>query len=483
MMATDVLLILVAAMATALIILRRAELKEVGALSGMICVLSGLWGIAGIYIADFYIMTVMPVFYGTDTAMQVMADLHMYYSWFVFAASALLVLAGLVQMVFRLSRQARISRSRNNELRENESILDSIFQNLPVGLLIKDKNHIVERPNRTYVAWYGNDVEKMLGHTSDYVENFQPKEDAGVMNAQEDEVLETGRILQRQVVRTFADGKQHTVHITKFPIYDREGRIIKVGSISVDLSEQVQAEEAARSALEEAEKANRAKSKFIATMSHEFRTPLNAILGFSEMLRREYFGPLGSDTYKGYADDIHDSGVHLLGLVNDILDIATIEAGKRVINKEVIRLVDVVDDCIRHVAQSADEGKLHLVLNLPDALPTLLADRKTVTQILINLLSNAIKFTEPGGTITISAEADATSLTLSVADAGKGIAEDVLPNITEPFSKSQSNPHVSEAGTGLGLSIVKSLVEMHGGKLRIESAIDAGTTIWITLPR
>ena len=446
-------------------------------------VLSGLWGFSVFYIADFYTMTVMPGISGMDAAMQAMKHLHMHYSWYIYSASVFLVFAGLVRMIFRLSRQARISRCRNNELRESESILDSIFQNLPVGLLIKDKNHIVERPNRTYIAWYGNDVEKMLGHTSDHVENFQPKDDAGIMNEQEDEVLTTGHILQRQVVRTFTDGKPHTVHITKFPIYGRDGMIIKVGSISVDLSEQVMAQEAARSALEEAEKANRAKSKFIATMSHEFRTPLNAILGFSEMLRREYFGPIGFETYKGYADDIHDSGEHLLGLVNDILDIATIEAGKRAIYKEDIRLVDVVDDCIRHVGQSADDRKLDLVLSLPTGLPTLHADRKTVTQILINLLSNAIKFTEPGGRIVLSAEADETSMTLSVADTGKGIPEDVLPNITEPFSKSQSNPHVSEAGTGLGLSIVKSLLEMHGGKLRIESIINVGTTIWVTLPR
>lgn len=480
MVATDVLLVIIAITATVMVILRRADLKEVGALGGMNLVLSGLWGFS---IADFYTMTVMPEGSGMDVAMQAMTHQHMHYSWYIYSASVFLVFAGLVRMIFRLSRQARISRSRNNELRESESILDSIFQNLPVGLLIKDKNHIVERPNRTYIAWYGNDVEKMLGHTSDYVENFQPKDDAGVMNAQEDEVLTTGRILQRQVVRTFTDGKPHTLHITKFPIYGRDGKIIKVGSISVDLSEQVKAQEAARSALEEAEKANRAKSKFIATMSHEFRTPLNAILGFSEMLRREYFGPLGSETYKGYAGDIHDSGEHLLGLVNDILDIATIEAGKRAIYKEDIRLVDVVDDCIRHVGQSADDRKLHLVLSLPSALPTLHADRKTVTQILINLLSNAIKFTEPGGRIVLSAEADETLMTLSVADTGKGIPEDALPNITEPFSKSQSNPHVSEAGTGLGLSIVKSLVEMHGGKLRIESVINVGTTIWVTLPR
>ncbi|MEX0693858.1 MAG: PAS domain-containing sensor histidine kinase, partial [Rhodospirillales bacterium] len=363
------------------------------------------------------------------------------------------------------------------------SILDSIFQNLPVGLLIKDRNHIVERPNRTYIAWYGNDVEKMIGHPSDYVENFQPKDDAGIMNAQEEEVLATGRILHRQVVRTFADGKPHTVSITKFPIYDRDGQIIKVGSISVDLSEQVQAEEAARSALTEAEKANMAKSRFIATMSHEFRTPLNAILGFSEMLRNEYFGPLGSVTYKRYAGDINDSGQHLLGLVNDILDIATIEAGKRPIHREHMKVSDVVEDCIRHVGQAADDRGLDLIVDLPDTLPALHADRRAMKQILLNLLSNAIKFTGPGGRVTVSAEADDTTLTLSVADTGKGIPADALPNITEPFSKSETNPHVSEAGTGLGLSIVKSLVDAHKGTLAITSALGQGTTIRVTLPR
>jgi signal transduction histidine kinase len=252
--------------------------------------------------------------------------------------------------------------------------------------------------------------------------------------------------------------------------------------VTIDLTDQVKAEEAVRNALNEAEKATRAKSQFIATMSHEFRTPLNAILGFSEMLRGEYFGPLGAANYIGYAKDIHDSGEHLLALVNDILDIAAIEAGKRSLQKEEFDIAELLRDCMRSVEHQAADRNIRLVLKVPNDTRPLSADRKAVAQIFLNILANAVKFTQQEGTIGIDVKCQGDALTVCVSDTGVGISGDLLSRVTEPFAKGQSNPHVTESGTGLGLSIVKSLVDAHGGELTISSQTGIGTAVYVTLP-
>ena len=478
MIAVDVLLTAIAVAASIVVYRRRVDLRRSGALPGVSCVLSGLWIVACLHLADFFPKAALP----PDGAAAAIAALHFSYGWYVYALSALLVFIGLVLTVVRFTQQLRDIEERTEALQENESILDSIFENLPFGLLIKNSDHVVERPNRTYLAWYGENIEQMVGHRSEHVEGFQPDDDAGVMNAQEDEVLATGKLVHRQVERFFVDGKLHTLSITKFPVHDRDGNITKVGSITVDVTDLVEAEEAMREALAEAERANLAKSQFIATMSHEFRTPLNAILGFSAMLRGEYFGALGAESYRGYARDIHDSGEHLLRLVNDILDIAAIEAGKRSLQKVDVDVTDILRECLRNVEQSARERDISLEFQVPDDLPVLHADRKAVAQIFLNILANAVKYTRNGGEVGISGKAGDGELTICVTDTGIGISDDLLGRVTEPFAKGQSNPHVAESGTGLGLSIVKSLVDAHGGRLAITSENDLGTAVYVTLP-
>ena len=243
-----------------------------------------------------------------------------------------------------------------------------------------------------------------------------------------------------------------------------------------------QSEAHLQTALADAEQANQAKSEFLATMSHEFRTPLNAILGFSELMRAQYFGPLGSDNYADYANDIHESGAHMLALVNDVLDIAAIEAGKRPLVKEPMDIGEVLKDCVRNFEKAAVEDGIELSLEVPDGLPSLHADKRSVRQITYNLLSNAFKFTNRKGSILISVTVADGEMLISMKDTGIGIAADKLKIITEPFSQADSNPHKPHEGTGLGLSIVKSLVESHGGRLEICSDIGKGTTVSVTFP-
>ncbi len=241
-------------------------------------------------------------------------------------------------------------------------------------------------------------------------------------------------------------------------------------------------EEELRIALVDAEQANTAKSELVATMSHEFRTPLNAILGFSDMIRAEYFGPVGAENYKAYANDIHVSGQHMLNLVNDVLDIAAIEAGKRTLFKEAIDIESILTNCVRNLELLAKDGGIDLSLDVPDDLPSLHADLRSITQIVLNILSNAIKFTDPSGTVSVTVTTTDDAITIRVADTGIGIPADRLREVREPFSQAHADPHIAQQGTGLGLAIVCSLVEAHDGGFGIESDVGKGTTVTVSFP-
>jgi len=235
-----------------------------------------------------------------------------------------------------------------------------------------------------------------------------------------------------------------------------------------------------------AEGANKAKSEFLANMSHELRTPLNAINGFSEIMVGEMFGPLGDPRYKEYCGDILSSGQHLLALINDILDMSKIEAGKMNLKFEPLTLEDVVEDAARLVRNRAESAGLAVDLEFPRDLPEVEADYRAVKQVLLNLLSNAIKFTPRGGRITVRADArpDPTGerVRISVKDTGIGIAPDDLARLAKPFEQIESQHSKTQQGTGLGLALTKSLVEMHGGSLDIRSAPGEGTTVGFSLP-
>ena len=236
-----------------------------------------------------------------------------------------------------------------------------------------------------------------------------------------------------------------------------------------------------RVAKEGAEAANRAKSEFLANMSHELRTPLNAVIGFSEMIKVEMFGPVG-ERYRGYATDIYNSGSHLLGLINEILDLSKLEAGQFELSEEDIDLAETVEACLHLVEAQARKSKIRLATALDGDVRLIRADDRRMRQILINLLSNAVKFTPEGGQVRVSSFLKDGGLAIEVSDTGIGIAAEDIPKVMTSFGQVESRISRKYEGSGLGLPLAKHLVELHGGTIIVQSQVDVGTTVTIMLP-
>jgi len=230
-----------------------------------------------------------------------------------------------------------------------------------------------------------------------------------------------------------------------------------------------------------AEEANQAKSKFLANMSHELRTPLNAIIGFSEIMQSGMFGPLGADKYREYCHDIHQSGQYLLDVINDVLDMSKIEAGRLRLDFEDIELDRLLDDAMRVVSSRAEDKQLSVQSKIAPDL-TLCADRRALKQIVLNLLSNAVKFTPEGGRITVRGRVTGEHAVIAIVDSGIGIPREALTKLGRPFEQVESQLTKSHQGSGLGLAIAKSLVELHGGTMRMRSTIGRGTLVLVRLP-
>lgn len=232
-----------------------------------------------------------------------------------------------------------------------------------------------------------------------------------------------------------------------------------------------------------AEAANESKTQFLAGMSHELRTPLNAIIGFADLIRMQLFGPVDPPRYLEYVEDIYDSGVHLLHMINELLDMAKIEAGRFDLQEDEIDLRYIGAEVLRMLRQSVETARVKLDVRLPAALPLIRADEQQVRRVLVNLLSNAIKFTPAGGSITLSAHERADGcLEMTVTDTGIGIPPDKLDKVLEPFEQVENSFTRTRAGTGLGLPLTRAMVEVHGGTLTLESELGRGTCVRVSLP-
>jgi signal transduction histidine kinase len=260
------------------------------------------------------------------------------------------------------------------------------------------------------------------------------------------------------------------------------GLLTATSQAEIAREEAMNAREEAIVAKDSAVKANHMKSMFLATMSHELRTPLNAVIGFSQLLEAETFGPLGNKRYRNYAGIIEKTGQHLLALINDILDMSKIEAGKYELHREEINCNAIVEDCASLISVRAKEQQVAVLKDLPPRRISFNADPRAIKQVLLNLLSNAIKFTPAGGRVTICMREQSGLLTFEVVDTGVGIPADQLYQLGNPFVTLRKNVAASQEGTGLGLALARALVQLHGGTLKIESVEGFGTTVTVAIP-
>ena len=276
------------------------------------------------------------------------------------------------------------------------------------------------------------------------------------------------------------DGALRWMTGTSTPQRESDGGVLWYGYF--EDSTQVHELQMARQSAAMAQAANRAKTEFLSHMSHELRTPLNAINGFSEIMAGEMFGPLGDPKYKGYAADILKSGQHLLSLINDILDMAKIEAGKLTLHYETVSVKEVVSDAARLMRGKIEEAGLTLLVDAP-ALPDIEADHRGLKQVVLNLISNAVKFTPEGGEIVVAlSQLDDHRVKVAVTDTGIGIAPEDLARLARPFEQVEGQHSKTTQGTGLGLALTKALIELHGGELKMESEPGRGTTVSFDLP-
>ena len=270
-----------------------------------------------------------------------------------------------------------------------------------------------------------------------------------------------------------------------FIIVRRADKIIKrqYSDLHHEVGVRLTAEQKLRQALQDAEYANKAKSEFLAHMSHELRTPLNSIIGFAETMSHEMFGKLGDPKYREYANDIHRSGNHLLELINEVLDVSKVEARAMEMNEDDVDLAAMMKECAALMKDGARKVEIELRVSIPKNLPEFRGDSRRLKQIFLNLLSNTIKFTPAGGRITLDASIEGGGgLKIAVADTGIGIEPGDLSRILLPFEQIEDRMKHTTQGTGLGLALSKSLTELHGGTLSLESKPSVGTTVTLRFP-
>jgi PAS domain S-box-containing protein len=358
-------------------------------------------------------------------------------------------------------------------------LLTSLFDASGLGILVTDNHGRIMRVNDTFLSDYGWTREDLLGEEFTVI---IPETEQDLSRKLYRAFLERGHHGARELRILRKDGNVADIVATTAMLELSQKRRFMVSTIR-DMTERKNMVRNLRRAKEEADSANRAKSSFLANMSHELRTPLNAIIGFTEIMKAQTFGPINNPKYEEYLGDVHFSARHLLEIINDVLDMSKIEAGKVDLSESEVRVSAVLESVQRIMADRASTAAVDLEFTADDSVPNVRADQRLLRQILINLVSNAIKFSPPGKKIHVLATTGADGhLRLLVQDHGCGIPADKLSHVMEPFGQVKDPRHYAGQGTGLGLPLAKAMVELHGGHLMLESQEGIGTKVWVHFP-
>ncbi len=405
---------------------------------------------------------------------------------------------GMVAITCADVTDSRGREARHAELIQRHASLAAAVASTSNGIVVTDPNlpgNPIVFVNAAFTRMTGHSAAEVIGRNCRLLQgrDTDPETIARLRKA-----IAARRAITVTIRNYRKDGRTFWNELTVNPVLDARGQLVNFVGIQSDVTARVRAEdvlkrrerelrelaETLQAAKEQAELANRSKSDFLANVSHELRTPLNAIIGFSEIMMGEMFGPIGRPQYREYAKDIHASGVHLLSLINDILDLSKIEAGKHELHLEEIDLSAAVGACLRLVRDRATAGALTLEAGIAPDLPPLIADERALKQILLNLLSNAVKFTPAGGRVVVRGALDkAGDFAIAVSDTGIGIAEADIERAMAAFSQVENPLTRKVGGTGLGLPLVRLLAGLHDGSLALASRPGAGTTVTVTLPR
>ena len=350
----------------------------------------------------------------------------------------------------------------------------------PVGVVITNLKGEIEYVNPKFTVMTGYKMEEVTGQLPSILKS-------GHMSDKDYErlwrTIRNGQEWRGEMLNKRKDGSLYWDYTSISTIRDQDNQPMHYLAVKEDITKAKAANEALRHAKEEAEYANHVKSQFLASMSHELRTPLNAIIGFSDMIMSEFMGPIGAPKYKEYLADIHDSGEHLLELITDILDMSKIESGMMDLNENAFELSEIIKSCQKLIRHRAQDKNITLTCDLPKDSPILWGDEVRFKQILINLLTNAVKYTPPGGDIAINLDCcEKNGLCIMISDTGIGIAEENIARAMEPFAQVADIMTSEREGVGLGLFLTRSLLEMHGGTLALDSTLGEGTTATLRFP-
>ncbi len=438
-------------------------------------------------------------FYGSALLACIGLSLVVFSSWYVgqrYALSPVRTLSNTLKMQRKGKGDARapgfevrefdqFSRQWNGLLNfkqaaeERHRVLSKVLESAPIGFAVTTPDALIEYANPAYLELTGYTLIDVIGKTPDKLLSA-PDDDKSWLQVAQGAMAEGKPWHTEQLCRR-KDGSEFESEVTLFPVMSAKGELERIISMRQDISARKDYERSLIAAREASEEAERSKSEFIARMSHELRTPFNSIIGFAEIIAKEQLGPVGNDSYLEFAKIIEQSSRGLLGIINSIIDLSKMAAGKRSLDECAVKLPIIVSSVARACNGDADEIDIKITNHLDGC--DLLADEALIEHMLNNVVSNAIKFNKPGGQVEIAMSANADGrIVIEVIDTGVGIPETEIANVIKPFVQLSTVYNREHEGIGLGLSLAKNQAKLHGAKLSIESKVEQGTTVRITFP-